>query len=218
MLQAITVTDTLNSWLCPVCTVVEAVVNRFITHALPDWIASNGQPLNANGGLCPLHAQTLLRWASPIGIAAMYPCLLEQAAEMLKCWQQLGTPPPLRPSPLRPRCLVCAEQRKAEIAAITELLNLLLTDEGRDAYAKGRGVCLPHFCQLWRRTSGDLRRWLLQTQIHQLRQLSADLRSYRQKREALRRQDITPAEETAWVTAVEILAGHLPSMAMPEPR
>jgi len=65
-------------------------------------------------------------------------------------------------------------------------------------------------------SEGELRLWLLQTQRDQLSRLSDDLQSYRQKRETLRRHAITPAEETAWATAVEKLARRWQALAPTE--
>jgi hypothetical protein len=117
---------------------------------------------------------------------------------------------------MKPRCPVCAERAAAEETALTELLDWLHTEEGRQIYAESRGVCLPHLRRLWTKATGELRSWLLQTQQDQLRRLSDDLQSYRQKRETLCRHAITPAEETAWATAVEKLAGRWKALAPTE--
>jgi hypothetical protein len=195
---------------------VENRLNDFIASSLQRWVTDERDRLVLAQGFCLAHADLLLRWASPMGVAVLYPPLLQLAADFVVLWSNLGRMPNTKPSPMKPRCPVCAERAAAEETALTELLDWLHTEEGRQIYAESRGVCLPHFRRLWAKVTGELRSWLLQTQQDQLRRLSDDLQSYRQKRETLRRHAITPAEETAWATAVEKLAGRWQALAPTE--
>jgi len=192
---------------------VENRLNDFIATSLQRWINAEGKCLVVAQGYCPAHADLLLRWASPMGIAALYAPLLPIAANFVALWSALGRVPNAKPSPLKPRCPVCKEQVAAEEMALKELLDWLGTEEGRQIYAESRGVCLPHLRRLWTKATGELRSWLLQRQQDQLRRLSNDLQSYRQKRETLLRHAITPAEETAWAAVVEKLAGRWQALA-----
>jgi len=217
MPRPITLADAIrHHWGCPICWFVEKRLNDFIASSLQRWMTDERERFVATQGLCPAHADLLLRWASPMGIAVLYPPLLQLAADFVALWSTLGRMPNTKPSPVKPRCPVCAERAAAEKLALRELLDLLRTEEGRQIYAESRGVCLPHFRRLWTKATGELRSWLLQTQQDQLRRLSDDLQSYRQKRETLRRHAITPAEETAWATAVEKLAGRWKALAPTE--
>ncbi|MDT7898675.1 MAG: DUF6062 family protein [Armatimonadota bacterium] len=217
MPRPITLADAIrHHWGCPICWFVEKRLNDFIASSLQRWMTDERERFVATQGLCPAHADLLLRWASPMGIAVLYPPLLQLAADFVALWSTLGRMPNTKPSPMKPRCPVCAERAATEETALTELLDWLHTEEGRQIYAESRGVCLPHFRRLWTKATGELRSWLLQTQQDQLRRLSDDLQSYRQKRETLRRHAITPAEETAWATAVEKLSGRWQALAPTE--
>ncbi|MFA0731505.1 MAG: hypothetical protein LKKZDAJK_002172 [Candidatus Fervidibacter sp.] len=214
MPRRITIADAFRyHWGCPLCWVVENRLNDFIATSLQRWINDEGNCLVVAQGYCPAHADLLLRWASPMGIAALYAPLLPIAANFVALWSALGRVPNAKPSPLKPRCPVCKEQVAAEEMALKELLDWLGTEEGRQIYAESRGVCLPHLRRLWTKATGELRSWLLQRQQDQLRRLSNDLQSYRQKRETLLRHAITPAEETAWAAVVEKLAGRWQALA-----
>ena len=217
MPRPITLADAFrHHWGCPICWFVENRLNDFIASSLQRWVTDERDRLVLAQGFCLAHADLLLRWASPMGIAVLYPPLLQLAADFVVLWSNLGRMPNTKPSPMKPRCPVCAERAATEETALTELLDWLHTEEGRQIYAESRGVCLPHLRRLWTKATGELRSWLLQTQQDQLRRLSDDLQSYRQKRETLRRHAITPAEETAWATAVEKLSGRWKALAPTE--
>lgn len=217
MPRRITVADAFRyHWGCPLCWVVEKCLNDFVATSLQRWINDERDSLVVAQGYCSAHADLLLRWASPMGIVALYAPLLPIAANFVALWSALGRVPNVKPSPLKPRCPVCKERVAAEEIALKELLGWLGTEEGRQIYAESRGVCLPHLRRLWTKATEELRSWLLQAQQDQLRRLSDDLQSYRRKRETLLRHAITPAEETAWAAVVEKLAGRWQALAPAE--
>jgi hypothetical protein len=99
-------------------------------------------------------------------------------------------------------CRVCRMLGEAE-ASYVERLGVLIADQkGRQIYGRSQGVCLRHLSRLVETVSDEIRRFLLATASRRFEQLERDMKSYANKREAIRRDLIGTDEEDAYMRAL----------------
>jgi hypothetical protein len=162
-------------------------------------------------GFCPFHTWQLESIASPQGLSSGYPRLMERLArEVLGLAATVGSASHgVRSLIQSPKgCRVCQEIRETENRYVQRLADLLITGEGREAYAQSQGVCLKHLALLLDAVaSADGRAFLLAEAARRFDEIAEDLQSYALKHEGLRRQLENQDEEDAYLRALVRVAG-----------
>ncbi|HEY9594183.1 MAG TPA: DUF6062 family protein, partial [Spirochaetia bacterium] len=163
------------------------------------------------GGLCPLHTWRFEQIASPVTISLGFAPLLEKMRDELvtstesdddlrECLGRIVT--------TEEDCPVCEYASSVQSFATDELLALLTTRAGRQAFESSFGLCLPHArSALARCDDAAIRRALVRHEIARIENVVESMRNHSLKREAGRRALVTTTEETAWREALRRIAG-----------
>jgi len=154
------------------------------------------QRLGASLGLCGRHAALLGRvvaqrpLATPAAVARLYETLCAHARGKLRS----GIP--------RQCCDLCryAEDTARRYAA--SLAVLLLSPEGRRAYARSAGLCIPHLVLALEEATDEIRDLLRRDISGRLAQLEHLLHELQRKQRYDVREELTPAEANAWKEAL----------------
>ncbi len=166
------------------------------------------QEMIGEGGFCSQHAAALLGIGSPVSVSAIAAGLTERFAERIGSENRVAL--------AENGCYLCLILKQAAGSILTEIEEALNSTAFRDAYLESAGLCLPHLYELMARVKrDDLRAFLIEATGLQLRRFAGLCRSYREKRQHLRRDQITLDEKWAWLTAIEKLFGHEEAIRLP---
>jgi GTP-binding protein EngB required for normal cell division len=164
------------------------------------------------GGLCPFHAWQLQSIASPYGMCAGYPPLLDRLAAKLRDFasnalvQEIGA----RVRSLVPseeECTLCNAHHDVERDAIAAIAKRLEGQKGR-ALNELSAICLPHFAMLLSVMRGSgLVRTLLERQAAVLQRFSEDMKRYAIKHDGVRRYLASEEETTAAERGLLLVTG-----------
>ena len=204
----------LQGWACPVCNYLMNAAFEF--YSMWQYDFSTDEPTQRafadQLGFCPLHTWQLAALTSPQGLSLGYPKLLERVSATLSevldgASETADSVAALVRSPQG--CQVCRLLQSGEQEHIVRLSRFLAEPAGRDAYARGHGVCLRHLAALLAASSSaDLARFLLGEAVRQFDQLAEDMRNYSIKRDAIRSGLLSGDEKEAHLRALAHLAGH----------
>ncbi len=204
----------LQEWACPVCNYLMNTAFEFYSRWQYDFATDEPtqRAFADQLGFCPLHTWQLAALASPQGLSLGYPKLLERVSITLSevldgASETADSVAALVRSPHG--CQVCRLLQSGEQEHIARLSQFLAEPAGRDAYARGHGVCLRHLAALLAASpSADLARFLLGEAVRQFDQLAEDMRNYAIKRDAIRSGLLSGDEKEARLRALALLAGH----------
>jgi GTP-binding protein EngB required for normal cell division len=209
---AVDVRKDLQTRGCPFCRYLGETLLRFFAHW--QYILSSDEAVQrqfaAESGFCPVHTWQLVAVSSPQGLSLGYPTLVERVASRLAFL--VATPEAdtraLRTLVPGPReCRVCRLLEEAEQTYVAQLVTHLASDSGRQAFAKGQGLCLRHLAVVSAAAPQDLVEFLITHAVRRLVEMAEDMRSYALKRDAIRRQLSNRNEEDAYVRAIIHLVG-----------
>jgi hypothetical protein len=199
---------------CPVCNYLASAAFEF--YCKWQYTFSTDEPTQRafadQLGFCPLHTWQLAALASPQTLSLGYPKLLERVSTALSdaldgASETAGSVAALVQSSRG--CHVCRLLQSEEQGHIGRLSQILAEPAGRDAYARGHGVCLRHLAALLAASpSADLARFLLGEAGRQFDRLAEDMRNYAIKRDAIRSGLLSDDESQAHLRALVHLAGH----------
>jgi small GTP-binding protein len=197
---------------CDVCEQVGRRVFEFLCRFQYDLGVSqeSRQALARTGGLCSLHTWQYEAVASPHGICAGYPAVLDRlasdlralAAESVSLRRIVGALGALLPS--EESCPVCRVRAAAETEALAALAG-----RGKEGAEPFSVLCLPHL-RLAAGATADAAavRALLRREAVLLERLCEDMRRYALKRDAVRRALLSEEEQSAAARALRMVAGH----------
>lgn len=155
------------------------------------------------GGFCAFHTWQYADVASPRGICAAYPALLNRRAVALRgagAADRSDVMPPVS-------CVLCGAQGTAESAALASIESELRQSATPDQLADA--TCLPHFAKLVRRIDDAvLHRELTMRRAAVLERLAEDMQRYALKHDAVRRPLASQQEMNAAGRALLTIAGH----------
>lgn len=197
---------------CPVCNYMNEVVLNFFSQ----WASAfaNHEEVQeeyaAALGFCPAHTWQLESIASPRGISAGYPKLLERLARELS--DLAGSPAHAADGVerliKRDHCSVCVLMRDAERSYIEQLAVFLKGKEARESYGRSQGVCLRHLASLLSvLPDEETAKYLLSQAAHRFNEAAKDMKSYVLKYDALERYLLTRNEKDACRRALIHVAG-----------
>jgi hypothetical protein len=155
-------------------------------------------------GFCPIHSWQLHSMSSPWGESIGLAPLTKHLSDMLakaagNSDAALNVQNIVRTSE---SCRVCRMLGEAEAVYIERLRDFLIDSGERQIYGRSQGVCLRHLSRLVETASDEIRRFLLATASRRFEQLERDMKSYANKREAIRRDLIGIDEEDAYMRAL----------------
>lgn len=198
---------------CPVCNHITNILADFFAHL--QYELSNDECTRHNYaeefGLCPFHAWQLASFSSPLGVARSYPTFLEHVASILVTCAETSSHSPYKALKVlrdSATCSACHLLEKIENDYIKHLALFVKDVDGRQAYARSHGTCLKHLEQFIIAVSAPVTvRFLLLDEAERLQRISADLRNYAYKRDALRRDLLSDNEQDACRRAQIKIAG-----------
>jgi GTP-binding protein EngB required for normal cell division len=198
---------------CPVCVRVADAMMKFLAGF--QYRVLVDQPERAanarRGGLCPLHTWQYSEIASPQGVSAAYPPVLNAMSRRLEALAALDSADPAsRASSLLVRseaCRGCQEQAKVQDQVLAEILESLsrIKDERN---RKLPALCLPHLGALLRKSpDSSLKSSLLAFESALFERLAENMERYGLKHDALRRGFVTEDERVAYHRGLAYLVG-----------
>ena len=209
---------------CPICTIVlrdsRAYLDSVFYERITDVPTRMG--LRDSFGLCNLHTWLLRDLpgssAPDLGFAIVAGDLLSRFQRMAAEPRVAGWRVPwgwlaragsgLRARLKRTACPACVVAGRSETVHLQQLLDLLGDEAFSEKYCNSTGICIPHF--LVAQEAHALHEHLpklREFQIHAAQSLRATLDRFAEKHDHRTRDKITPAEATAWIEAIELLAG-----------
>lgn len=197
---------------CPVCNYMNEVVLDFFSQWISAFVNHEAvqEEYAAALGFCPAHTWQLESIASPRGISAGYPKLLERLARELS--DITGSPAHLAEGVerliKRDHCSVCVLMRDAEKSYIEQLAIFLGETKGRELYGRSQGVCLRHLASLLSvLPDEETLIFLLSQAAHRFNEAAKDMKSYAFKYDSLERYLLTRNEKDACRRALIHVAG-----------
>ncbi len=213
---------------CPLCQLLAHNADRYVDAML--WELVNDIPareeFNQARGYCREHAWLLVRRGASLGAAILMLDVLETVLRVLEAdrsnertgfsWQQWwpGNPPApaagliagLTPQALCPVCRHVATGEAYYLAAL--LAHLSGPDSLAPAYETSDGLCLPHLRRaLAEAPDGPNRETLIRLQKAVWERLRLELREFIRKNDYRFAKESVGEEGTAWLRAIELLAG-----------
>ena len=199
---------------CEICAHVADKIWSFLCNYQHDIIINSDeqQRFADRGGFCPFHVWQFQSVASPYGICAGYPPLLDRLATRLResassaDLQQIHA----RLEALLPDqhdCILCGVCDSTEREAIESTTRRLSRDNAREFNAL-TAICLPHFVMLVSTIhDADLARGMLERHAAVLERYSEDMKRYAIKHEGVRRDLASEEETTAAERGLLLMAG-----------
>lgn len=195
---------------CKICDTMYRKVTDFLRHyqyELVIWSTTQQEHAKA-GGLCPLHSWQYESIASPQGVAASQPPLLNRLAEELHTLD-LKNPNAAADAiekllPTASTCPMCRVMYQAEDEALAVVSNGLDADPGKESSE----VCFRHVGAVLRRLrSPEAASTLVQRTAQLLHRTAEDMARFAIKHEGIRRYLATEDEKRAYLRALFLLAG-----------
>ncbi|HTV53521.1 MAG TPA: dynamin family protein [Terriglobia bacterium] len=198
---------------CPVCVRVADAMMKFLAgFQYRVLVDQPDRAANARrGGLCPLHTWQYSEIASPQGVSAAYPPVLNTMSRRLEALAALDSPDPASRTGslvVHPKvCRICQEQAKVQDTVLTEILESLSNPNGKNR-RKLPALCLPHLAALLgKQPDGSLRAELLSFEAALLDRLAENMQRYGLKHDALRRGFASEDERIAYYRGLSYLVG-----------
>ncbi len=212
---------------CPICTMTLATVARYLDAVIYENVTD---PQTRDGvvaarGYCNDHSWALRDMGAALGTALMYRDVVRYAAEDLARRPTGGSGGLLErlaslrgasePAPAadgarghRRHCPACLVRRRYETTYLGTLLDHVGDDELAAALRRAGGLCLVHLDQAWgvTRDAAALER-LARLQGEIMAALHEEMSEFIRKQDYRFRDEPIGAEGTAWIRAVEMVAG-----------
>ena len=200
---------------CPLCTLSRADDERYLGSLLQEGLSNVGllDRLSLAGGFCAEHAWALQRmeqreWHGGLTNACFERPLL---ADALSSLDQLPTTRRAlkRASGPVAECPACAARARTERSRAAGLAEALAEGRFAHLYAeRPEGLCMPHFCRVWReQMPAQVRESLRETQRRRLQELLERLDRYLWKHKMNVTEAKSPQEVSSWTEAVAMLSG-----------
>jgi hypothetical protein len=200
---------------CEVCVRLDEAIWRFECEYQHKLVVDHGEQRRfaEAGGFCGFHTWQYHGVASPYGVCAAYPALVDFFANQLRKISEPAFDSEARVSeqlagPVAEHCVLCRVRAEAETRAISDL-ERQLTRSASEALASLSAICIPHFAKLAGAiTDRELLRKLIHHQIKLLDRLSEDMKRFTLKHDATRRFLENKEETTAGHRTLSQVVGH----------
>ena len=199
---------------CEICAHVADKIWSFLCNYQHDIIINNDeqQHFADRGGFCPFHVWQFQSVASPYGICAGHPPLLDRLATTLREFASTADLQQIHAQletllPDQHDCILCSVRDRAEREAIESTTRRLGRNKARDMNAL-TAICLPHIVMLVSAIrDADLARAMLQRHAAVLERYSEDMKRYAIKHEGVRRYLASEEETTGAERGLLLMAG-----------
>jgi hypothetical protein len=203
---------------CPICGMLKRSERRYIDATLYEHVTDVRwrAEVRAARGFCALHTQHVL----DVGRSALGVSLV--AADILKTLRETLTNTSGGLSRLRAAlggssaltnglqaqqpCPICTYLADLGAVYVAALLDDLISDEGRAAYERSAGLCLPHLLAATRRGGSGLPA-LIEHQSRVWERLEVELNEFARKSDYRFSDETIEAERDAWRRALLLLSG-----------
>ena len=212
---------------CPICTMTLATVARYLDSVIYENVTDpqTRDGVTAARGYCNDHSWTLRDMGAALGTALMYRDVVRYAAEDLARRPTGGggglldrlaalaggsepTPAEGGAKGRRHQCPACLVRRRYETTYLGTLLAHLGDEELTEALRHAGGLCLVHLDQAWGATrDGAALERLARLQGEIMMALHEEMSEFIRKQDYRFRDEPIGAEGTAWIRAVEMVAG-----------
>jgi hypothetical protein len=199
---------------CEICTYVADKIWSFLCSYQDDMIINHEeqQHFADRGGFCPFHVWQFQSVASPYGICAGHPPLLDRFATALRQFASAANLQQVHAQleallPGQHDCVLCAARDNAEREVIESTRKRLSRDKAR-ALNTLTAICLPHFFMLVSAIQdADLVRAMLERHAAVLERYSENMKRYAIKHEGVRRHLASEEETSAAERGLLLMAG-----------
>ena len=199
---------------CEICADVADKIWSFLCSYQHDMIINHDeqQHFADRGGFCPFHVWQFQSVASPHGICAGHPPLLDRLATALRLSASTADLQQVHAQleallPDQHDCILCNARDSAEREVIESTGKRLSRDRARELNAL-TAICLPHFVMLVLAIQdADLVRAMLERHAAVLERYSEDMKRYAIKHEGVRRYLASEEETTAADRGLLLMAG-----------
>ena len=214
---------------CPICRLVYKAADRYLDSLLYEAVLDPDvrAKLKESRGFCLDHTEMLRRKPGrALGVALIYRDIIRAVSEIVGKGRCKGGSSPMsrlldkilgktrgrqRPGAVLAGervCPACAIARKAERNNIELLLAHLQDEQLHDAYAKGEGLCLPHFVRALETVEDEESFGLLVgPQVARYRLMIRDLDEFIRKRDHRFRHEKYGEERDVWLRALNAVVG-----------
>ncbi len=194
--------------MCPLCRVAHKVDTEYIWYFFDEYSGDKEtlDALRRARGFCAEHADALRRlevdgFKSTLGISTTYLDTIEGLVEEFASLRVGGSLPTAA-------CPACAyRQEEVQRNAGYLLAEIGESEQSRQRFLDGPGLCMPHLALVWPLAGSDERLLLLEIERRNMEQLAADLREHIRKQGAEAKEEQPGAEADAWERALRITAG-----------
>ena len=198
--------DALEQGICPLCFLAGEAEYRYLDALLYEKM-NNGAiraALARSRGFCRYHTYRMIEiggYGTNVKLAILYEDLVNAASDEVAALRERGSTGEPTPE-LCPACRVVAETERTYISV---LLTSLEHGEGREAYRRSFGLCMPHFSRAYGPASRGTRAFLKEDQLARLEGLAYDLGEFIRKSAV--KDEAFGDERDAWQRVIHLYAG-----------
>jgi GTP-binding protein EngB required for normal cell division/CBS domain-containing protein len=200
---------------CEICVRLDEAIWRFECEYQHKLVVDHGEQRRfaEAGGFCGFHTWQYHGVASPYGVCAAYPALMDFFANQLRKISERAFGGAAHGAeqlagPVAEDCVLCRVRVEVETGAISDL-ERRLTRNASEALAALSAICIPHFAKLAGViTDRELLRKLIHHQVKLLDRLSEDMKRFTLKHDATRRFLENKEETTAGHRTLSHVVGH----------
>lgn len=198
--------DALEQGICPLCYLASEAEYRYLDTLLYEKMNSGAirAALARSRGFCRYHTYRLIAvggYGSNVKLAILYKDLVSAISNEVAALKDQGAPAEAAQEDC-PACRVVAE---TEHTYIHVLLASLDYDEGREAYRRSFGLCMPHFLRAYDGAGRGTRALFKDDQLARLEHLIGDLSEFIRK--SVVKNEVFGPERDAWQRVIHQYAG-----------
>lgn len=198
--------DALEQGICPLCFLASEAEYRYLDALLYEKM-NNGAvraALARSRGFCRYHTYRMIEiggYGTNVKLAILYKDLVHAASDEVAALRERGPAGEQTPDEC-PACRVVA----GTVRNYTQVfLTSLDHEEGREAYRRSFGLCMPHFSHTYGLASRGTRIFLKEDQLARLESLAHDLGEFIRK--SVVKDETFGAERDAWQRVIHRYAG-----------
>ena len=198
--------DALEQGICPICYLASEAEYRYLDTLLYEKM-NNGAVragLARSRGFCRYHTFRLIDiggYGTNVKLAILYKDLVSAITDEVAALKDRGA----TGGPAVEDCPACRVVSESEKTYMHVLRVSLENEEGRAAYRRSFGLCMPHFFRVYDGASRATRALLKEDQTQRLEALSQDLAEFIRK--SVTKDETFGSERSAWQRVIQLYAG-----------
>ena len=198
--------DALEQGICPICFLASEAEFRYLDTLLYEKM-NNGAiraALARSRGFCRYHTYRLIEiggYGTNVKLAILYKDLVNAAADEVSALKDRGT----QAEAVQEGCPACRVVAEAERTYVHVLTASFKFEEGKEAYRRSFGLCMPHFFRVFGAAPRETRAFLKEDQLARLGDLADDLGEFIRK--SVVKDEEFGAERDSWQRVIHLYAG-----------